>query len=82
MLSFQYKDGVLIAGDRRATAGNIIMYDRADKVIELDQDTIIAIAGSPPSRLKWRARCKPRFNIIAAASFRLSASAQVAPSAS
>jgi proteasome beta subunit len=47
VLSFPYKDGVLIAGDRRATAGNIIMYDRADKVIELDQDTIIAIAGSP-----------------------------------
>jgi proteasome beta subunit len=47
VLSFQYKDGVLIAGDRRATAGNVIMYDRADKVIELDQDTIIAIAGSP-----------------------------------
>src|ERR1700761_5922750 len=47
VLSFHYKDGVLIAGDRRATAGNIIMYDRADKVIELDRDTIIAIAGSP-----------------------------------
>ena len=47
VLSFHYKDGVLIAGDRRATAGNTIMYDRADKVIELDQDTIIAIAGSP-----------------------------------
>ena len=47
VLSFQYKDGVLIAGDRRATAGNVIMYDRADKVIDLDQDTIIAIAGSP-----------------------------------
>jgi proteasome beta subunit len=47
VLSFHYKDGVLIAGDRRATAGNIIMYDRADKVIDLDQDTIIAIAGSP-----------------------------------
>jgi proteasome beta subunit len=47
VLSFHYKEGVLIAGDRRATAGNIIMYDRADKVIELDKDTIIAIAGSP-----------------------------------
>ena len=47
VLSFHYKDGVLIAGDRRATAGNVIMYDRADKVIELDRDTIIAIAGSP-----------------------------------
>jgi proteasome beta subunit len=47
VLSFHFKDGVLIAGDRRATAGNTIMYDRADKVIDLDQDTIIAIAGSP-----------------------------------
>lgn len=47
VLSFHFKGGVLIAGDRRATAGNIIMYDRADKVIELDKDTIIAIAGSP-----------------------------------
>jgi proteasome beta subunit len=47
VLSFHYKGGVLIAGDRRATAGNVIMYDRADKVIELDSDTIIAIAGSP-----------------------------------
>jgi len=47
VLSFHYQGGILIAGDRRATAGNIIMYDRADKVIELDKDTIIAIAGSP-----------------------------------
>ena len=47
VLSFHYKDGVLIAGDRRATAGNIVMYDRADKVIELDQNTVMAIAGTP-----------------------------------
>ncbi len=47
VLSFKYKDGVLIAGDRRATAGNIVMYDRADKVIELDDETVIAIAGTP-----------------------------------
>ena len=47
VLSFHYKDGVLIAGDRRATAGNVVMYDRADKVIELDQETVMAIAGSP-----------------------------------
>lgn len=47
VLSFHYKDGVLIAGDRRATAGNIVMYDRADKVIELDRNTVMAIAGTP-----------------------------------
>jgi proteasome beta subunit len=47
VIAFHYKDGVVIAGDRRATAGNIVMYDRADKVIELDQETVMAIAGSP-----------------------------------
>jgi proteasome beta subunit len=47
VLSFHYQGGVVIAGDRRATAGNIVMYDRADKVIELDQETVMAIAGSP-----------------------------------
>jgi proteasome beta subunit len=47
VLSFHYKDGVLIAGDRRATAGNVVMYDRADKVIELDPSTVMAIAGTP-----------------------------------
>ena len=47
VLSFHYEGGVVIAGDRRATAGNIVMYDRADKVIELDGETVMAIAGSP-----------------------------------
>jgi proteasome beta subunit len=47
VLSFHYQEGVLIAGDRRATAGNIVMYDRADKVIELDPSTVMAIAGTP-----------------------------------
>jgi proteasome beta subunit len=47
VLSFHYQDGVLIAGDRRATAGNTVMYDRADKVIELDPSTVMAIAGTP-----------------------------------
>jgi proteasome beta subunit len=47
VLAFHYKSGVLIAGDRRATAGNVVMYDRADKVIELDTETVMAIAGTP-----------------------------------
>jgi proteasome beta subunit len=47
VLSFHYKDGVLIAGDRRATAGNTVVYDRADKVIEIDPFTVMAIAGTP-----------------------------------
>lgn len=47
ILAFKYAEGVLVAGDRRATAGNIVMYDRADKVIEIDRHSVMAIAGSP-----------------------------------
>ena len=34
-----------MAGDRRATAGNIIVTDRVDKVIEIDATSLLAIAG-------------------------------------
>jgi proteasome beta subunit len=47
ILAFKYADGVLVAGDRRATAGNAIMYDRADKVLEIDRHSLMAIAGVP-----------------------------------
>jgi len=47
VLAVQYADGVLVAGDRRATAGNTIMYDRADKVIDVDDHSVMAISGSP-----------------------------------
>jgi proteasome beta subunit len=46
-LAFKFAGGVLIAGDRRATAGNLVVYDRADKVLEIDQHSIMAIAGVP-----------------------------------
>jgi len=47
ILAFKYADGVLVAGDRRATAGNLVVYDRADKVLEIDADSLMAIAGVP-----------------------------------
>ena len=47
ILAMKYRDGVLVAGDRRATAGNTVMYDRTDKVLELDRHSILAIAGVP-----------------------------------
>lgn len=47
ILAIKYKDGVLVAGDRRATAGNVIMYDRADKVLEIDDYSVLAISGVP-----------------------------------
>lgn len=47
ILAMKYRDGVLVAGDRRATAGNMVMYDRTDKVLELDRHSVMAIAGVP-----------------------------------
>lgn len=47
ILAFKYRDGVLVAGDRRATAGNMVMYDRTDKVLEIDPHSVMAIAGVP-----------------------------------
>ena len=47
ILAFKFTGGVLVAGDRRATAGNTVVYDRADKVLEIDRHSIMAIAGVP-----------------------------------
>ena len=47
ILALHYRDGVLIAGDRRATAGHTVLYDRADKVIDIDAFSVMAISGSP-----------------------------------
>ncbi len=47
ILAFKFAHGVLVAGDRRATAGNTVVYERADKVIEIDERSIMAIAGVP-----------------------------------
>lgn len=47
ILAFKFAEGVLVAGDRRATAGNVVVYDRADKVLEIDRHSLMAIAGVP-----------------------------------
>ena len=47
VFAFHYRDGVLMAGDRRATAGNVIVTDRVDKVLELDATSLLAVAGVP-----------------------------------
>lgn len=46
VIAVKYKDGVLNVGDRRATGGTAIMYDRAEKIVALDTHTLIAISGS------------------------------------
>jgi proteasome beta subunit len=47
VFAFHYADGVIMAGDRRATAGHVIVTDRIDKIIELDSTSLLAIAGVP-----------------------------------
>ncbi|HYE30271.1 MAG TPA: proteasome subunit alpha [Methylomirabilota bacterium] len=47
VFAFHFREGVMMAGDRRATAGNIIVTDRVDKVIEIDATSLLAIAGVP-----------------------------------
>ena len=40
------KDGVVLAADRRATAGNIIMSKRFRKIMQIDDNVAITVAGS------------------------------------
>ena len=47
VFAFHYADGILMAGDRRATAGNVIVTDRIDKILEIDSHALLAIAGVP-----------------------------------
>ncbi|MEU6222564.1 proteasome subunit beta [Streptomyces sp. NPDC047042] len=46
VLALTYRDGVLLAGDRRATMGNLIAQRDLEKVIPADDHTAVAFAGS------------------------------------
>jgi proteasome beta subunit len=46
VVALRYADGVVMAGDRRATAGNIIAQRDIDKVFPADRLSAIAIAGT------------------------------------
>jgi proteasome beta subunit len=46
VLAVRYNQGVLLLGDKRATAGNLVMFDQAEKIVPLDDSTVIAISGS------------------------------------
>jgi proteasome beta subunit len=45
-VAMRIADGVVIAGDRRATAGNLISHRSMDKVVETDRHSAVAIAGA------------------------------------
>lgn len=46
VIAVKYRDGVINVADRRATAGYTVMYDQAEKVLALDDHTLISISGS------------------------------------
>lgn len=45
-IALRFDDGVLIAGDRRATSGNLISYRTMKKVFPSDRHSAVAIAGA------------------------------------
>lgn len=45
-VALRYVDGVVMAGDRRATAGNLISHRAMDKVVQADSHSGVAIAGT------------------------------------
>jgi proteasome beta subunit len=45
-VAIRAKDGVVIAGDRRATSGNLISHREMDKVMQADTFSAVAIAGA------------------------------------
>ena len=46
VLSLRFDKGVLTLADRRATMGNLIMYDQAEKIVSLDDTMVVAISGA------------------------------------
>lgn len=46
VIAVKYNAGVLNVADRRATAGFGVMYDRAEKILALDDHTLLSISGS------------------------------------
>ena len=46
VLAAKYRDGVIMAGDRRATAGNVIAHRRVQKVFAADEYSAVAISGT------------------------------------
>lgn len=61
VFAFHCAEGVLMGGDRRATAGNVIVTDRVEKVLELDATSLIAIAGVPATAFEMARTLRTSF---------------------
>lgn len=62
VIALRYDGGVLNLADRRATAGNLIMYDQAEKVMSLDDSTVVAISGAFARSVEVCRMLKHNFN--------------------
>jgi proteasome beta subunit len=45
-VALKFADGVVMAGDRRATSGNLISHRSMEKVVQADRHSAVAIAGA------------------------------------
>jgi tetratricopeptide (TPR) repeat protein len=61
VFAIKYADGVLVAGDRRATAGNVVMYDRTDKVLEIDPKNVRAVYSKGVALFSTKKYAEARF---------------------
>ena len=62
VFAFHCAAGVIVAGDHRATAGNIIFSDRTEKILELDRHSLLAIAGNPAIALEMARTLQTSFD--------------------
>lgn len=46
VLALRFDEGVIVMADRRATMGNLIMFEQAEKIEALDDSTVVAISGA------------------------------------
>lgn len=46
VLALRFNEGIVVFADRRATIGNLIMFEQAEKIMPLDDLTVVAISGS------------------------------------
>lgn len=46
VIALRFDKGCLVMADRRATMGNLIMYEDANKIESLDEETVVAISGA------------------------------------
>ena len=62
VFAFHCAAGVIMAGDHRATSGNIIFSDRTEKILELDRHSLLGIAGSPAIALEMARTLQTSFD--------------------